>query len=292
MESFIKEFERYLLYEKNESLNTVRNYRLDLEQFADFLSRQGIKDLSALTHFELRQFLADMAPRNYKKTTVARKVAALRSFFKYAYRKHILPSNPAKMLRSPKAEKKLPRFLEINEIEHLLNAPDEEGFRGWRDRSILETLYSTGMRVAELVSLNTGDVDFLTGVVRVMGKGAKERIIPIGEKALDALYSYVEERKSKVHSDEALFLNAAGKRITSRSINRIINYYISKTSIDKKISAHVLRHTFATHLLNAGCDLRSIQEMLGHKSLETTQKYTHVTTERLKKIYEKAHPRA
>lgn len=292
METQLKNFEQYLRYEKNESIHTLRNYLLDLRQFDSFLQGQGIRSVSDITHFVLRQFLAELATKKYQKTSISRKVAAVKSFFKYLNRKHFLSANPAKMLRSPKIEKKLPRFLEVKEMQQLLDAPPPDGFFGWRDRSILETLYSTGMRVAELVSMNCADVDFFSGLVRVTGKGAKERVIPIGEKALQALPRYLDEREQKARHTEALFLNTNGHRITARSINRIIARYIRKTSVDKKISAHVLRHTFATHLLNAGCDLRSIQEMLGHSSLETTQKYTHVTVERLKKIYEKTHPRA
>lgn len=292
METHLKNFEQYLRYEKNESVHTLRNYLIDLRQFDSFLQGQSIRSVSDITHFVLRQFLAELATKKYKKTSIARKVAALKSFFKYLNRKRLLHGNPAKMLHSPKTEKKLPRFLEMNEAQQLLDAPAAEGFCGLRDRSILETLYSTGIRVAELVSINCADLDFFSGLVRVIGKGNKERVIPIGEKALQVLHRYLDEREQKVCQTDALFLNAHGRRITTRSINRIIDRYIRKTSIAKKISAHVLRHTFATHLLNAGCDLRSIQEMLGHSSLETTQKYTHVTTERLKKIYEKAHPRA
>ena len=240
----------------------------------------------------LRQFLADLNQKKYQKSSIGRKVAALKSFFKFLQKKKYLENNPAKVLHAPKQDKKLPKFLEVDEMRQLLQAPGDQGFKSLRDSSILETLYSTGMRVAELTGLDLENIDFLSGLVRIRGKGAKERVIPIGEKALSVLYQYLDERARISRETKALFLNFHGHRITDRSINRLIDFYIKKTSVTKKISAHVLRHTFATHLLNAGCDLRSIQEMLGHNSLETTQKYTHVTMERLKKVYEKSHPRA
>ncbi|MDD5132213.1 MAG: tyrosine recombinase XerC [bacterium] len=288
----IEAFGKYLSYEKNESRHTVRNYRSDLQQFAKFLAGIQIKSFNEINHLVLRQFLADLNQKNYQKTSIGRKVAAIKSFFKFLQKKKYLEHNPAKVLHAPKQDKKLPKFLELDEMVQLLQAPGEQGFKALRDRSILETLYSTGMRVAELTGLNLEDMDFLGGLVRIRGKGAKERIVPIGEKALAVLYRYLEERAKVSHDAKALFVNWHGARITDRSINRLIDFYIRKTSVTKKISAHVLRHTFATHLLNAGCDLRSIQEMLGHNSLETTQKYTHVTMERLKKVYEKSHPRA
>ena len=292
MKEHIGNFIEYLRYEKNESPHTLRNYNLDLQQFALFLAAINIQSLNEINHLVLRQFLVDLNKKNYQKSSIGRKVAALKSFFKFLNKKKYLDLNPAKLLHAPKLDKKLPRFLELAEMEELLNSPAAGGFKGWRDRSILETLYSTGIRVTELVGLNVEDVDFLSGLVRIRGKGNKERVIPIGEKALQALYAYLDERAQRAKDGKALLVNWHGGRITSRSINRLLDFYIRRTSVNKKISAHVLRHTFATHLLNAGCDLRSIQEMLGHNSLETTQKYTHVTLERLKKVYEKNHPRA
>ncbi len=292
MKDQIGAFLEYLRYERNDSPHTIRNYRLDLLQFQEFLKELRINSLNEINHLVLRQFLVDLNKKNYQKTSIGRKVAALKSFIKFLNKKKLMASNPAKFLHAPKLDKKLPRFLELEEMRLLLEAPAKSGFRGLRDRSILETLYSTGIRVTELVGLNIEDVDYLAGLVNVRGKGSKERIIPIGEKALTVLYDYLEERKKITREPKALLLNQRGQRLTDRSINRILDHYIRLTSVSKKISAHVLRHTFATHLLNAGCDLRSIQEMLGHESLETTQKYTHVTLERLKKVYEKNHPRA
>lgn len=288
----IEAFGKYLAYERNESPHTVRNYRIDLQQFVKFLAVIKIKSFNEINHLVLRQFLADLNQKNYQKSSIGRKVAALKSFFKYLQKKKYLEYNPARVLHAPKQDKKLPKFLEVDEMTQLLAAPGDRGFKPLRDRAILETLYSTGMRVAELTGLNLEDIDFLSGLVRVRGKGSKERVVPIGEKALSVLYQYLDERAKIAKEAKALFVNFHGTRITDRSINRLIDFYIKKTSVTKKISAHVLRHTFATHLLNAGCDLRSIQEMLGHNSLETTQKYTHVTMERLKKVYEKSHPRA
>ncbi len=292
MQEQIEAFGKYLAYEKNESPQTVRNYRIDLQQFASFLAGIQIKSYNEINHLVLRQFLADLNQKKYQKSSIGRKVAALKSFFKFLQKKKYLENNPAKILHAPKQDKKLPKFLEVAEMMQLLQAPGDSGFKALRDRSILETLYSTGIRVAELTGLNLEDIDFLSGLVRIRGKGAKERVVPIGEKALAILYRYLDERAVISREAKAVFINYHGRRITDRSINRLIDFYIRKTSVTKKISAHVLRHTFATHLLNAGCDLRSIQEMLGHNSLETTQKYTHVTMERLKKVYEKSHPRA
>lgn len=292
MEEYVRIFLEYLRVEKNMSAHTLRNYNLDLQQFLSFLKTIAINSPEKVDHLTLRQFLVELNRRDYQKTSIGRKVAALKSFFKFLHKRKYTVSNPAKIIHSPKVQKKLPHFLELTEVEQLLNSPSGRDFRSLRDRSIFETLYSTGMRISELVGLDLEDIDFLAGLTRIEGKGAKERLVPIGEKALQVLYQYLDERKKIAQDKTALFINCRGARITSRSVNRLIDFHIKKTSVSKKISAHVLRHTFATHLLNAGCDLRSIQEMLGHESLETTQKYTHVTMDRLKKIYEKNHPRA
>ncbi|HRZ67399.1 MAG TPA: tyrosine recombinase XerC, partial [Candidatus Omnitrophota bacterium] len=230
------------------------------------------------------------------KVSIARKIASIRSFFKFLFREGIIKNNPASSLSTPKRDKHLPKFLDEKEIVLLLESPGKEDEAGLRDGAILETLYSTGIRVSELVGLNIDTVDQIGGVIKVYGKGKKERIVPIGDRALQAIRDYLKKRRASntkdTHAGKALFFNKNGGRLTDRSIRRIINKYITKTSIQQKISPHTLRHSFATHMLDHGADLRSVQELLGHANLSTTQIYTHITTERLKSAYTKAHPRA
>lgn len=297
MDRYIEKFVTYLNVEKNASPHTVTNYSVDLKEFRDFIG--GDVELSAINHLTLRRHLAALREKNYSKATIARKVASLKSFFKFLCRDGYLKANPALALSAPKIDKRLPQFLDIGEIEKLLEAPDDDE-AGSRDRAVLETLYSAGMRVSELVGLSMDDVDFIGGIAKVRGKGKKERLAPIGDKAISAIRRYLEKRKSaKVNglacewvNGEALFTNLRGGRLTDRSVRRIVHKYIQKTALKQGISPHSLRHSFATHLLNRGCDLRSVQELLGHSSLSTTQRYTHVSTERLKSVYEKVHPRA
>jgi site-specific recombinase XerD len=213
----------------------------------------------------------------------------LRTFFKFLSREGYIKTNPATLLLTPKLDKRLPQFLTEDEINKLLDSPSKDDISGLRDRAIMETFYSTGMRISELVGLNLEDVDFISGVVKVRGKGKKERLLPIGEKALTALRHYLDKRKEKT---KEIFLNKSGTRITDRGVRDILEKYIKLTSLKENISPHTLRHTFATHLLNHGADLRSVQELLGHVNLSTTQIYTHLSTERLKNIYDKTHPRA
>jgi tyrosine recombinase XerC len=236
--------------------------------------------------------MAEMRQRNYSKRTVARKLASLRSFFRFLRREGYIKSDPAADISSPKLDKKLPKFLDVGKINTLIEKPDTSNLGGMRDRAILETLYSTGIRVSELVGLDMSDIDQIGGVVKVLGKGSKERIVPIGEKALDAIRKYNDKKDRRSRSRDAAFLNNRGGRLTDRSVRRMIDKYIKACAIEEKISPHSLRHSFATHLLDRGADLRSVQELLGHMNLSTTQIYTHVTTERLKSVYDKAHPRA
>lgn len=282
----IPKFLTHLEVERNYSDHTILNYRIDLDEFFDFLN--GV-DLKNVDYPLLRRYVAHLRSKNLKPRSVARKLSALRSFFKYLQREGLVDRNPAQLLLTPKLDKKLPMFLSEEETVTLIEAPSQDKTAELRDKAIFETLYSTGIRVSELVGLNENSVDMIGNVIRVLGKGKKERIVPIGEAAIDAIRAYCAARPQK---SQALFLNKNGQRLTTRSIANIVNKYIQRTSILKKISPHSLRHSFATHLLNRGADLRSVQELLGHQNLSTTQIYTHLTTERLKSVYDQAHPRA
>ncbi|MDP2937792.1 MAG: tyrosine recombinase XerC [Candidatus Omnitrophota bacterium] len=288
MDRYIEKFIRYLEIEKNYSKYTITNYRLDLEGFKKFL---GDVALEKIDYLVLRKYLATLKEKNLKSRTVGRHLSTLRSFFKFLIREGYLKNNPIASLSSPKQEKPLPLFLTEEEVTKLIEAVKLNNERDFRDRAVIETFYSTGIRVSELVGLNIEDVDFIGGVVKVLGKGKKERIAPIGEIALSAIRAYLERRK-KQQEAEALFLNKSGKRITDRGVRNIIDKYIRIASIKQGVSPHTLRHSSATHLLNRGADLRSVQELLGHVNLSTTQIYTHLTTEKLKSVYDKAHPRA
>ncbi|MBI4335126.1 MAG: tyrosine recombinase XerC [Candidatus Omnitrophica bacterium] len=287
---YADKFLNYLKIEKNMSMHTVLNYSIDLRDFAKFLNDSvGVGDVDYLT---VRRFLADLKAKNYSRRTVARKLASLRSFFKFLYREGHVKSNPMLGVSSPKLDKKLPVFLDENEVAKLLEAPDERGVPGLRDKAILETIYSSGLRISELVGLNIDNVDFIGGVLKIFGKGRKERLVPVGDRALKCIRLYLEKRGASGVDKKAVFLNKSGTRLTDRSVRRILEKYIHIASLREDISPHTLRHSFATHLLNRGADLRSVQELLGHMNLSTTQIYTHVTSERLKVVYDKAHPRA
>jgi tyrosine recombinase XerC len=286
MERYIEKFIRYLEIEKNYSPHTITNYRLDLEDFKAFMGQTNIESIDYLS---LRKYLALLKEKNLKSRSVSRKLSTLRSFFKFLTREGFLKVNPILILSSPKMEKHLPQFLTEDETTRLIEAAVRTDERGLRDRAILETFYSTGIRVSELVGLNTEDIDFISGIVKVSGKGKKERLAPIGEHAIRAIREYLGKRK---RTSAAVFLNKSGKRITDRGVRDIIEKYIRLASIKQGVSPHTLRHSFATHLLDRGADLRSVQELLGHANLSTTQIYTHLTTERLKRVYDKAHPRA
>lgn len=289
IERYIEKFIRYLEIEKDYSKYTIVNYRLDLEGFKNFLGETAPEKVDYLL---LRKYLAILKEKNHQPRTIARKLSALRSFFKFLTREGLIKTNPILILSSPKLDKHLPQFLTEEEVTKLIEsaAPkNEKDERSLRDRAILETFYSTGIRISELVGLNLDDIDFIGGVVKVRGKGKKERLVPIGDYAINALRTYINKRKKQ---SEAVFLNRSGRRITDRGVRNIVEKYINRASIKHGVSAHTLRHSFATHLLNRGADLRSVQELLGHANLSTTQIYTHLTTERLKSVYDKAHPRA
>ncbi|HDZ77439.1 MAG TPA: tyrosine recombinase XerC [Candidatus Omnitrophica bacterium] len=293
MQRYIDKFVRYLEIEKNASVYTILNYKSDLEEFARFL-RGPDKTVSPIAlekidYLTLRKFLAALKQRNVKPRTVSRKISCLRTFFKFFLREGHLKENPALLISTPKVDKHLPNFLTEAEVTRLIELPSKDTVSGLRDRAIFETLYSTGMRIGELVALSDDSIDYISGVTKVRGKGKKERLVPIGDKAITAIRRYLSKRPHKTRS---LFLNNRGKRITDRGVRVILDKYLQKMCEKRNISPHTFRHSFATHLLNRGADLRSVQELLGHANLSTTQVYTHLTTDRLKAIYDKAHSRA
>ena len=316
----IGSFLDHLDHERNFSAHTVKSYATDLVQFSRFLAALTTIDpapdegfsaehlpppeeldsgtvsqlLLAVTPTEVRGYLAMMRNSGLSKSTVARRLATLRSFYKYLTRIGKLASSPVSVVRTPRQDKRLPKFLDIQQVEALLEAPDTTTFAGLRDRAILETIYSAGLRISELVSLNAEDLDEFSGAIRVRGKGKKERLAPLGAKAVESIAAYLASRENLVKSARRgpLFVNCRGGRISDRSIRRNLDKYLALAGIPPNICPHTLRHSFATHMLDAGADLRSVQEMLGHASLSTTQIYTHVTTRRLKESYDRSHPLA
>jgi len=328
-----EEFINYLKFEKRFSEYTAKCYGADLGQFEEFLSwraeqrsptaevispedhheaadtvvavKTDVRKQSGVTidHLllttatdDVRAYLAFLNQKDYSKSTIARKLATLRSFYKFLVKRGRVGSNPVTPVRTPKQEKKLPRFLEYEEVKRLLETPPLQNWLGARDRAILETLYSTGIRVSELVGLNMDDVDFLGEVVHIRGKGKKERITPISSSALQAIQHYMEFRNKRAQSNpnfdsKVLFVNKHGGRLSTRSVRRKMDKYLKMAGLDPAVSPHTLRHSFATHMLNNGADLRSVQELLGHQSLSTTQIYTHLSTTKLKEVYQGAHPR-
>lgn len=319
----IREFLDYLQYERHFSAHTVKCYSADLRQFVDYLldstdllnghaGAEGVSYAQLSEYSEttsagvatvllemgvntIRSFLAYLSEKNYSKTSSARKLATLRSFYKFLTRRGYLESSPVTVIRTPRQEKRLPRFLEPEQIQKLLSCPDTNTLLGARDRAILETLYSSGLRVSELVGLNLTDVDFLGEVLHLRGKGKKERIAPIGPSALQAIQRYLTYRdvdpRKQNFDQTALLINKHGQRLSTRSVRRKLDKYLRQAGLDPRISPHTLRHSFATHMLNNGADLRVVQELLGHRSLSTTQVYTHLTTSHIKDVYENAHPR-
>lgn len=312
----LQEFLKYLSAERNMSPHTLRAYTKDIKQFLNYLQRAG-KMWNSVDHIILRRYLAYLHTLNYNRTTIARKLASIRSFFKYLQRERFLNTNPAALLSSPKLEKKLPKVLRIDVVKELLSTPDHSTL-GQRDKAILETLYATGIRVSELVGLNINAVNFARQEIKVWGKGGKERIVPIHKIALDAIAEYLTKgykelvrrstkrdrayRQARLpvgqamsadrEAGKALFLNSGGNRLSAVSVRRILNKYIRQMGMSSSISPHVLRHTFATHLLEAGADLRTVQELLGHVDLSSTQVYTHLSRRSLKETYMRTHPRA
>ncbi len=327
----VNEFLDYLQYERHFSTYTSKCYGADLRQFGNYLA--GLPDLppsivnaqSRAVHAQMqaaaaaaaqqpgpsleqieshlvnastddvRRYLQHMRDHNYSKATVARKLATLRSFFKFLNKRGLTDNNPMQVIRTPKLDKRLPKFMTEEQVTTLLNTPKDTDLLGARDKAMLEVIYSTGLRVSELVGLNRMDVDFNTGILKVRGKGKKERISPISPTALTAVRKYLALRQNIVSDTEAelpLFINKHGQRLSTRSVRRKLDKYLIEAHLDPDISPHTLRHSFATHMLNHGADLRAVQELLGHQSLSTTQVYTHLTTKRLQEAYEKAHPRS
>lgn len=296
----VEQFFRFLKIERNLPPNTVTSYSTDLAQFQKFLSEHyPALTLNGIETVHIRNFLTTLHTDGYSSSSIGRKIATLRSFFKFALRNEWINSNPCSLISSPKKKGILPEPMSVQEIETVLSLPGNDHL-SIRDRAILETLYSTGIRVSELVSMNIDSIDFVGGTIKVKGKGRKERIIPIGDKALESIGAYFNKRDTffaSLRNDlsvskEALFLNNWGGRLTAGSVKKMVHNYIEEAAIKKNVSAHSFRHSFATHLLERGADLRAVQELLGHASLSTTQVYTHLTTQKLKKIYDKTHPRA
>lgn len=326
--SLVQQFINYLRAERHFSPHTAKCYAADLQQFCGYLCQYGSRqapgagpatnghpvDLAKLTPpkdvsgedlnrrllvietDDVRAFMSLLRDNNYCKSTVARKLATLRSFYKFLVKRSYLQSNPVAPIRTPKQDKRLPKYLEVEQIEKLLSNPDTTTLLGARDRAMLETLYSTGMRVSELIALNIADVDLQQSVVRIAGKGKKRRVIPLGPGAVQTIIHYLDLRRTNPRSGsfdgEALFVNKHGQRLSTRSVRRKLDKYLLEAGLDLSVSPHTLRHSFATHMLQRGADLRSVQEMLGHQSLSTTQIYTHLSGEIVKKQYNEAHPRA
>jgi integrase/recombinase XerC len=306
---FVEGFLNYLLAERNASRLTIRNYAADIRAFGAWFTQKHKQrcDWMHIDLFHVRGYLVHLTERHFDRATIHLKMSALRSFYKWLVRLGHLKQSPLVGLTLPKKGRKLPKFLTIQQVEALLNAPltmvpdgrsrprkhsghPADDVAAWRDKAILETLYSTGMRIHELAQLNDDDMDVLGEVVRVRGKGKKERLSPLGSPAVETLQRYMELRGRS--SRGPLFVNRFGGRMTARSMQRMLKKYLMAVGLDPSLTPHKLRHSFATHMLDAGADLRSVQELLGHANLSTTQIYTHVTPERLKKVYEKAHPRA
>jgi integrase/recombinase XerC len=306
IDQLLSQFFEHLRYERNVSEHTLRNYMSDLMQFYDYLApadaQEGTRrevDIRQIDHITIREWLSSLHAAQKKKTSVARKLAALRTFFQFLVREGVIELNPAKLVSTPRLEKKLPVHLSVEDAIRFIETPDTETDLGKRDRAILELLYGTGVRVSELTKLDLHDVDFKEKLVRVTGKRRKQRIVPFGDPALHALMNYLTVRNSFLQNaspeerdSQAVFLNYQGTRITTRSVGRMVDKYITVCAGIHNISPHALRHSFATHLLDSGADLRDIQELLGHARLSTTQIYTHVSMEKLIDVYDKSHPKA
>lgn len=298
MQAAVEGFLRYLRIERNASPLTLKSYGTDLAGLFEFFrSTEGhLPEPRHVSISQLRAFVAGLHERGYARSTIARRLASLRSFFEYCRRENLIESNPARALRTPRQGRRLPHFLNTDQVATLLETPPSDQPSGLRDRAILETLYSAGLRVSELVTLDLGDWDRDANVLRVRGKGRKERIAPVGRFAATALSDWLEVRRPANDigpaDRDAVFLNRFGRRLTTRSVGRLLEKHIAAAGLDQLTSPHTLRHSFASHMLDGGADLRSVQELLGHKSLTTTQIYTHVSTRRLRETYERAHPHA
>jgi integrase/recombinase XerC len=288
MNDYIEEFLRYLELEKGVSAHTLRAYRKDLTDFIAHVNTEPEK----IDMLDVRGFIAEQIRKGLNKTTVSRRLSSVRSFFKFLYREGHIKANPAKLVSGPRLPKLLPKFLSVDDAFSLVEKPEGIGFATARDRAILELLYSSGLRVGELAGLNVEDINVREALVKARGKGKKERIVPIGSKAMDAIKTYLVERILLKSKEKAVFLNRLGTRLTDRGVRRIVVKYARAIAVNGSIGPHTLRHSFASHLLQGGADLRVIQELLGHASLSTTQKYTHLDVAHLMDVYDKAHPMA
>ena len=298
MDKYLSSFEDFLSSERNYSKHTLKAYIADIKEFGLVLKDMGLIsadngeiDFAHMDETPIRTFISRLYGKN-KRVSISRKLASIRTFYEFLIRNGTIKSNSAKLVPTPKGEKRLPTFLTVDEVVKLVETPGSENVYESRDRAILELLYSCGLRVSELVGINLNNLDLISMSVKVLGKGNKERMVPLGSKACAAIKTYISQRLDLKPEDDYLFVNSRGGRLSTRSIDRIIKKYAAISGIPKNISPHVLRHTFATHLLGGGADLRAIQEMLGHKSLSTTQRYTHISIEKIMEIYDKTHPRA
>lgn len=295
MNNIINEFLKYIIFEKNYSVNTSRNYEIDILEFSEYLNKEKINYLDVDYNF-IKGYLMELYNRKLSRNSVARKLSSLRSFYKYLYNNDLIKTNPFKYVSAPKKEKRLPKYLGVLELEALFNTPDINTSLGQRDRLILELLYATGIRVSELVNIKVLDIDFYRNEIKILGKGNKERIVYFGEYCLEAISNFLNNGRKKLLQKhnvtcDYLIINEHGKKITTRGVEKIIDNLVKKASIKKHFSPHMLRHSFATHLLNEGCDILTVQKLLGHESLESTAIYTHVSNERLRQVYLKCHPR-
>ncbi|KYZ77500.1 recombinase XerD [Anaerosporomusa subterranea] len=295
MESFVSEFINYLAVERGLAQNTLESYGRDLRQFQAYLQESKIDFMKDLNRSTILTYLNNLQTNGKAVSTISRNLAAIKSFYQYLVRERYLEKDPAAHLESPKLEKKLPKVLSVHEVEELLKQPNALLPAGLRDKAMLELLYATGIRVSELISLNISDVNLDMGYIKCYGKGSKERIVPLGSIAAKCVQDYLGKGRTKLvrtYEEAALFINHHGNRLTRQGFWKIIKKYAQEACIVKEITPHTLRHSFATHLLENGADLRSVQEMLGHADISTTQIYTHVTRNHLKEVYDKTHPRA
>ena len=292
MRELVEKFIRYLELEKHYSTNTIIAYQNNIDDFCDYLNDKKITNLNKIDYLTIRSYLKILYERNFTKKTISRYISSLRSFFKYLFIHHYISSNPMVLISNPKLDKKLPQFLSVNDVETLLSKPKLDNPLGIRDALILELLYSTGIRVSELVNIKLEDINFSLRQIKILGKGNKERYVLYGDVCSNLLDNYLKNSRIELDHDKNpyLILNSRGNKITTRAIRDIINKY--DFSINVHVTPHTLRHTFATHMLNEGADLKSVQELLGHENLSTTQIYTHVSNERLRKVYLNNHPRA
>ena len=291
----LNKFLDYIMKQKNYSINTSKNYKIDILEFKEYLNKEKICYLDVDYDF-IKGYLMELYDKKLSRNSVARKLSSLRSFYKYLFNNGLIKINPFKYVATPKKEKKLPKYLGVEELEIIFNTPDINMPLGQRDKLILEILYATGIRVSELVNIKILDINFYKKEIRILGKGNKERIAPFGDYCLDTINLFMNDGREKIlkkhnTSCEYLIINEHGKKITTRGVELIINNIVKKATLKKHVSPHMLRHSFATHMLNEGCDIRTVQELLGHESLESTQIYTHVSNERLREVYLKCHPR-